>query len=81
MPSPKQYPRKALDGALHAQHECAPAEWRNTPDMTGSYELDATIARTKNVDLPARLRLYMENEVAYGARTGYDGYHNYGGDT
>ena len=72
---------KGKDGTPHTDHECAPAEWRNTPDMTGSYELDATIQRSANTDLPKRLRLYMENETAYGARTGYDGYHNYGGDT
>jgi hypothetical protein len=61
-------------------HECAPKEWRTTPDMSGSYELDAVLVRSSNRDLPARLRLFMENEVAYGARTGYDGYHGYGGD-
>ena len=65
----------------HAFHECAPKEWRRTPDMTGSYELDAAIRRNPNKDIPKRLKLFMENETAYGARTGYDGYHNYGGDT
>ena len=69
------------DGTPHSYHECAPREWRGVPDMTGNYELDAMLARATNADLPARLRLYMESEVAYGARTGYDGYHNYGGDT
>jgi hypothetical protein len=64
----------------HACHECAPKDWRQTPDLTGSHELDAAIARTKNKDVPDRLKMFMENEVAYGARTGYDGYHNYSGD-
>jgi hypothetical protein len=62
-------------------HECCPKEWRATPDMSGSYELDASILRSKNKDVPARLKLFLENESAYGPRTGYDGYHNYSGDT
>jgi len=62
-------------------HECCPREWRGTPDMSGSYELDAVINTSKNADVPKRLKLFMENEMGYGARTGYDGYHNYGGDT
>jgi hypothetical protein len=49
--------------------------------MSGSYELDAVINTSKNADVPKRLKLFMENEMGYGARTGYDGYHNYGGDT
>lgn len=64
-----------------AKHEVAPQEWRNTPDMTGSFELDAVIAHNSNKDIPHRMAFYLENETAYGARTGYDGYHNYGGDT
>ena len=62
-------------------HECAPKDWRKIPDMTGSHELDAVILRSKNGNIPDRLKVFLENEVAYGARTGYDGYHNYGGDT
>lgn len=65
----------------YQMHECAPKDWRNTQDVTGSYELDAAIKRSRNRDVPDRLRVYIENETAYGARTGYDGYHNYGGDT
>ena len=61
-------------------HECCPREWRATPDMTGSHELDAVIMKSKNTDIPKRLKLFLENESAYGARTGYDGYHHYGGD-
>lgn len=62
-------------------HEAAPEAWRRTPDMSGSYELDAAIQRSQNKNVPARLKMYLERETAYGARTGYDGYHNYGGDT
>ena len=65
----------------YQSHECCPNEWRNTPDMSGSHELDAVIKRSRNRDVPDRLKLFLENETAYGARTGYDGYHNYGGDT
>ncbi len=62
-------------------HECCPQEWRRTQDLTGSFELDAVIQRNNNPDLRSRLEFYLERENAYGARTGYDGYHNYGGDS
>ena len=65
----------------HTSHECCHEDWRKTPDLTGSFELDAVIKKSTNKDVPKRLKLYMENETAYGARTGYDGYHNYGGDS
>ena len=65
----------------HTCHECAPKDWRKTPDLTGSHELDAVIMHSKNPNVPDRLKMFMENENAYGARTGYDGYHNYGGDS
>jgi hypothetical protein len=61
-------------------HTVCPEEWRRTPDMTGSYELDAVIKRSRNKDVPDRLKMYLENESAYGPRTAYNGYHNYGGD-
>jgi hypothetical protein len=63
------------------RHEVCPKEWSRTPDMTGSYELDAVIARNTNPDIRDRLAFYLEQENAYGARTGYDGYHNYAGDS
>ena len=65
----------------NSKHECAPKEWRTTPDYTGCYTLDACIHRNTNKDLPHRLAYFLEQENAYGARTGYDGYHNYGGDS
>ena len=49
--------------------------------MTGCHELDAAIMRNNNKNIPDRLKMYLETDNAYGARTGYDGYHNYGGDT
>lgn len=69
-----RYPK----GSPH--HECAPAEWRRTPDITGSYELDAVIHANTNKDLPSRMAMYLEKSTAYGAKTGYDGYHGYSGD-
>lgn len=61
-------------------HQCAPKEWRHTPDLTGSYELDAVIARNPNKDMANRLEFYCEKPTAYGPKTGYDGYHGYSGD-
>lgn len=60
-------------------HQCAPRDWRETPDVSGAYELDAAIARNSNRDLPDRLKMYV-GRAAYGPRTAYNGYHGYGGD-
>lgn len=67
-------------GADHC-HQCAPRGWRHVPDLTGDYDLDATIAHRNNKDLPHRLANYTKKKVnAYGPRTGYNGYHGYSGD-
>ena len=62
-------------------HKCCPKDFRGTHDITGHHELDAVIERNTNNCIPARLELYVETEATYGPRTGYDGYHNYSGDT
>ena len=62
-------------------HDCAPQEFRQTPNITGSFELDAVIAANKNKDIPSRLSFYVDrSQNLYGPRTGYDGYHGYSGD-
>lgn len=65
-------------------HQCCPAEWRRTPNLTGSHELDAVIHRNGNRDVPARLAYYLDcagDGQTYGPRTAYSGYHNYSGDS
>lgn len=64
-------------------HECCPEEWRKTPDITGSYELDGVIARNNNGDIASRLAMYCkgQGEQVYGPLTAYNGYHNYSGDS
>lgn len=66
-------------GADHC-HQCAPKAWRRVPDLTGDYDLDATIAHRANKDLPYRLGMYVKKGKPYGPVTGYSGYHNYSGD-
>lgn len=61
-------------------HDCAPKAWRDVPDLTGDYDLDATIMHRSNKALPARLELYLKRSGS-GPVTGYNGYHNYGGDS
>lgn len=61
-------------------HSCAPKEWRKTPYLTGDYDLDATIAHTKNRDMAARLAMYAGPDQSYGPRTSYDRYGAAGGD-
>jgi hypothetical protein len=71
MKSPKGFPK----------HQYCPSEWRNVADLTGSYELDGTIQRNPNKDMPHRLEFYLDRQVnAYGPKTGYSGYHGYSGD-
>jgi hypothetical protein len=76
---------KAQMHRLHGQgenHACAPKAWRDVANLTGDYDLDATIAHRSNPALPDRLSLYVKhsNATSYGARTGYSGYHGYSGD-
>lgn len=62
-------------------HECAPKEWRKTPIITGSHELDAMIHRNGNSDLPARVKLFVDQSAhIYGPNTAYSGYSGYSGD-
>lgn len=74
------YPARMKHQAQPHCHECAPKEWRETPQVTGSYELDAGIARSKNGDLAKRMKLYCDPQTIYGPRTAYNGYSGYGGD-
>lgn len=75
----KPGPLSPIDRA--AMHQCCPKEWRQTHDITGSYELDASIERCGNKDLPARLEMYLGGPThSYGYRTGYSGYSGLAGD-
>lgn len=72
---------KSMKELGHGCHDCAPKDWRDIPDVTGDYDLDATIMHRDNPDLPQRLNLYVKRDRnAYGPLTGYNGYHGYGGD-
>jgi hypothetical protein len=65
----------------HHCHDCGPKAWHAVPDVTGDYDLDATIMHRNNPDLPKRLELYVKHPGnAYGYRTGYNGYHGNHGD-
>lgn len=62
-------------------HECAPKEWRTTPNVTGDADFDGSLVRCTNTDMPNRLKLYLlTDETGYGPRTGYQGYSGYSGD-
>jgi len=69
-----------LQGCL--PHEFCPKDWKEVPNITGSHELDAVIARSNNSDVNDRLKMYVDRQAgAYSPRTGYNGYSNYGGDS
>lgn len=61
-------------------HECAPDHWHTTPNMTGDYDMDATIMHSKNSDMPHKLKQYLAPKPAYRPRTGYRSYKGYHGD-
>lgn len=68
-------------------HMCAPKEFRRTPNLTGSFELDKTIHQNPNKNMRDRLAFYAgvqsghhRDNQGYGPRTNYDGYDGYSGD-
>ena len=63
-------------------HDCGPKAWHDVPNLSGDYDLDATIMHRPNKDLPDRLALHTKRGkgTAYGPKTAYRGYHNYSGD-
>ncbi len=65
------------------KHECCPAEWRKTDNVTGDHEFDESLARARkqNPDLDKKIHNYVIPSYSFGARTAYSGYNNYGGDT
>lgn len=69
---------------IHGQgenHECAPKDWRDVPNLTGDYDLDATIEHRNNTDMPRRLAMYTTRGRSYGHTSAYNGYRNYHGDS
>ena len=73
-------PTDMLRIAHNGCHTCAPKAWRDVPNVTGDYDMDATILHRNNKDLPNRLRQYSRRGRSYGPMTAYDGYHGYSGD-
>lgn len=57
----------------HGCHSCAPKAWHTVPNLSGDFDLDATILHRTNTDLPHRLALYVR-------RTQAPVYHGYHGD-
>ena len=65
----------------HPCHQCAPRGWRTTPNMTGDYDMDATIMHRGNKSIPDRLSLYLrKGRSSYHPGSGYSGVTNYHGD-
>lgn len=69
----------------YQNHKCAPQEWRRTQDITGNHEFDKSIQKCSNKDMGRKLKDYVvggdAQDTAYGPLTGYNGYHNYHGDS
>lgn len=59
--------------AMHHNHQAAPKDWRRTPDMTGSYEMDAVIMSNPNKDMADRLKEHLTGDQAYQRKTSYGG--------
>lgn len=60
-------------------HELAPDAWHKVPNVTGDFDLDASIMHATNKDMKAKLAMHLVVGPAYGPR-GYGGYHGYHGD-
>lgn len=57
------------------KHEVCPKEWRNTPNVTGDYDLDETIRHRTNSDMPHRLALHLRGpHFTYSHQNAYHGY-------
>jgi hypothetical protein len=75
-------------------HQACPIDWRHTPNMTGDFEMDASIMNAKAKRLKTDLIHHIKadglwNSIApgepgpsktYGPRTNYQGYDGYHGD-
>ena len=62
-------------------HKCAPDAWRRVPNMTGDYDLDATILHRSNKDMAAKIQSHLRNpRGSYGSRSAYSGYAGLHGD-
>lgn len=67
--------------AHHGCHDVCPKGYKTLPNVTGDYDLDATIMLRKNSNMPLRLALYTKTTGnSYGYRTNYRGYHGNSGD-
>jgi hypothetical protein len=70
----------APDREVRMNHECSPKMWRKTENTTGDYVFDASIQRSKNPDMQARLHQHVISSQSYGIKSAYRGYHGYSGD-
>lgn len=57
----------------YKNHEVCPADWKQTSDITGSFELDASILKTNNQDMKRKLSDHLTGDQAYMKRTAYNG--------
>jgi hypothetical protein len=63
-------------------HDCAPRAWRHVPNLTGDYDLDATILHRKNPDMAHRLSQHISapRGMAYRPRVAKGANHGNHGD-
>ena len=64
---------KAMRELAHnGNHSVCPRAWRDVPNCSGDYDLDATIEHRDNADLPDRMAMYtVRSRPIYGRRNGY----------
>lgn len=63
-------------------HDCAPGPWKKVPNVTGDYDLDATILHRRNPDMAHRLNQHIARAGGgnYVHRTMSSGNHGNHGD-
>lgn len=65
---------------IHAHnHTVAPKSWRGVPNISGDYDLDASIMHGNNKSVPDKLSTHTIKESSYGPKR-YSGYDSYSGD-
>lgn len=65
----------------YRNHTVAPKAWRQTSNLTGDYEMDASILHSRNKSVAAKIESHLsDGAAAYSPRTAYNGYDGYKGD-
>jgi hypothetical protein len=55
----------------YGKEGCCPDDWNHVPNITGNFEMDASIMKSKNKDAHARLADHIASDTGYRINSGY----------